>query len=324
MFTTTPILSEMHYNLRLQDLISAQRVTPAPPHYHLTDATQDLFQFMPQLLGKRAQEESWVAYLRQGRLCHLDPVAQGDLAYTPLTTFAIHQRALCYQADGFYLFHNHPGGRPQHSLEDQAATQRLMAIDRLMRFNFLGHLVVTPAGCYWPNGQLVVSGQSAVTAATPTSRWLDCQLDEKLQPTFAAHGPLHSAKAIATWADFAVTHHGEFFDTPGSQRVICYFNYDLTPVAWLPVRGDLTNEHVQQAISAGALLTNTQLLGQIIFAGLNVSPTQLDQQLHAAVQEPVDWLNLLDLHLIDTIVLSTDYPANTVTYAACSERYVIP
>lgn len=94
MFTTTPILSEMHYNLRLQDLISAQRVTPAPPHYHLTNATQDLFQFMPQLLGKRAQEESWVAYLRQGRLCHLDPVAQGDLAYTPLTTFAIHQRAL--------------------------------------------------------------------------------------------------------------------------------------------------------------------------------------------------------------------------------------
>lgn len=301
MFTTTPTLSEMHYNLRLQDLISAQRVTPAPPHYHLTDATQDLFQFMPQLLGKRAQEESWVAYLRQGRLCHLDPVAQGDLAYTPLTTFAIHQRALCYQADGFYLFHNHPGGRPQHSLEDQAATQRLMAIDRLMRFNFLGHLVVTP-----------------------TSRWLDCQLDEKLQPIFAAHGPLHSAKAIANWANFAVTHHGEFFDTPGSQRVICYFNYDLTPVAWLPVRGDLTNEHVQQAISAGALLTNTQLLGQIIFAGLNVSPTQLDQQLHAVVQEPVDWLNLLYLHLIDTIVSSTDFPANTVTYAACSERYVIP
>lgn len=32
MFTTTPTLSEMHYNLRLQDLISAQRVTPAPPH----------------------------------------------------------------------------------------------------------------------------------------------------------------------------------------------------------------------------------------------------------------------------------------------------
>ena len=122
----------------------------------------------------------------------------------------------------------------------------------------------------------------------------------------------------------AVTDHGEFFDTPGSQRVICYFNYDLTPVAWLPVRGDLTNDHVQQAILAGALLTNTQLLGQIIFAGLNVSPTQLDQQLHAAVQEPVDWLNLLDLHLIDTIVLSTDFPANTVTYAACSERYVIP
>ena len=55
MFTTTPTLPEMHYNLRLQDLISAQRVTPAPPHYHLTDATQDLFQFMPQLLGKRAQ-----------------------------------------------------------------------------------------------------------------------------------------------------------------------------------------------------------------------------------------------------------------------------
>ena len=106
--------------------------------------------------------------------------------------------------------------------------------------------------------------------------------------------------------------------------MICYFNYDLTPVAWLPVRGDLTNDHVQQAISAGALLTNTQLLGQIIFAGLNVSPTQLDQQLHAVVQEPVDWLNLLDLHLIDTIVLSTDFPANTVTYAACSERYVIP
>lgn len=145
-----------------------------------------------------------------------------------------------------------------------------------------------------------------------------------MQPIFAAHGPLHSAKAIANWANFAVTHHGEFFDTPGSQRVICYFNYDLTPVAWLPVRGDLTNDHVQQAISAGALLINTQLLGQIIFAGLNVSPTQLDQQLHAAVQEPVDWLNLLDLHLIDTIVLSTDFPANTVTYAACSERYVIP
>lgn len=199
-----------------------------------------------------------------------------------------------------------------------------MAIDRLMRFNFLGHLVVTPTGCYWPNGQLVVSGQSAVTPATPTSRWLDCQLDEKLQPIFATHGPLHSANAIVNWANFAVTHHGEFFDTPGSQRVICYFNYDLTPVAWLPVRGDLSNEHVQQAILAGALLTNTQLLGQIIFAGLNVSPTQLDQQLHAAVQEPVDWLNLLDLHLIDTIVLSTDFPANTVTYAACSERYVIP
>lgn len=72
------------------------------------------------------------------------------------------------------------------------------------------------------------------------------------------------------------------------------------------------------------MLTNTQLLGQIIFAGLNVSPTQLDQQLHAVVQEPVDWLNLLDLHLIDTIVLSTDFPANTVTYAACSERYAIP
>jgi DNA repair protein RadC len=64
---------------------------------------------------------------------------------------AVHPRNLVEKiiqtgATGVILVHNHPGGRPEASREDQELTRKLRDLGRSLGFRVLDHLIVSPEG----------------------------------------------------------------------------------------------------------------------------------------------------------------------------------
>ena len=75
-------------------------------------------------------------------------VSDGAVDRTVVFPRRVIERALERKASGFLLAHNHPGGQPAPSPEDDLLTRRLKAAAEAVDVRFLDHLIVTTEGFY--------------------------------------------------------------------------------------------------------------------------------------------------------------------------------
>lgn len=54
----------------------------------------------------------------------------------------VFKAALLHNAASFMLFHNHPSGDPQPSMEDIRSTKRIVEASRIMGINILDHIII--------------------------------------------------------------------------------------------------------------------------------------------------------------------------------------
>jgi DNA repair protein RadC len=84
--------------------------------------------------------------LLDARLTLLDdfiPVAGGALMHCSVKPREVFAEALARRAAGVVLAHNHPGGDPQPSLENQQFTRTMLDAARLLGIRVLDHVIVT-------------------------------------------------------------------------------------------------------------------------------------------------------------------------------------
>lgn len=105
--------------------------------------------FAIQRLGARRTEEFWVALVdNKNRLMHWQQVSQGTVDQTPVYPREILRLVLQHQASGLILVHNHPGGDPRPSVQDQELTRKLQRVAREMDVRVLDHIVVAENDYY--------------------------------------------------------------------------------------------------------------------------------------------------------------------------------
>lgn len=95
-------------------------------------------------LGQERTEQFWVALVdNKNRLVHWQRVSQGTVDQTPVYPREILRLVLQYQASGLILVHNHPGGDPKPSVQDQELTKKMQRAAQEMDIRVLDHIVVT-------------------------------------------------------------------------------------------------------------------------------------------------------------------------------------
>ncbi|HDQ40392.1 MAG TPA: DNA repair protein RadC [Desulfonatronum sp.] len=95
-------------------------------------------------LGHQRTEEFWVALVdNKNRLVHWQQVSRGTVDQTPVYPREILRLVLQHQASGVILVHNHPGGDPRPSVQDQELTSRLQRAAHEMDVRVLDHIVVS-------------------------------------------------------------------------------------------------------------------------------------------------------------------------------------
>ena len=95
-------------------------------------------------LGHERTEQFWVALVdNKNRLVHWQRVSRGTVDQTPVYPREILRLVLHHQASGLILVHNHPGGDPKPSVQDQELTKRMQRAAQEMDIRVLDHIVVT-------------------------------------------------------------------------------------------------------------------------------------------------------------------------------------
>lgn len=106
-------------------------------------------EFAMSRLGHLRTEEFWVALVdNKNRLMHWQQVSRGTVDQTPVYPREILRLVLQHQASGMILVHNHPGGDPRPSVQDQELTRRLQRAAREMDVRVLDHIVVSDEDYY--------------------------------------------------------------------------------------------------------------------------------------------------------------------------------
>lgn len=95
-------------------------------------------------LGGLTKEEFWVILVdNQNRLIRFEQVSRGTVDQTAAYPREILELALRHHASGLILVHNHPGGSPNPSRQDQELTATVSRLSSELGLRLLDHLIVT-------------------------------------------------------------------------------------------------------------------------------------------------------------------------------------
>ncbi|WP_052812669.1 JAB domain-containing protein [Desulfonatronum thioautotrophicum] len=75
-------------------------------------------------------------------------ISRGTVSETAVYPREIVRHALLEQASGIIIAHNHPGGDPKPSVQDQELTKKVVEACRVMDIRMLDHLIVSRGGHY--------------------------------------------------------------------------------------------------------------------------------------------------------------------------------
>jgi DNA repair protein RadC len=111
---------------------------------HVFSHPQTVADFAIARLGHERTEQFWVALVdNKNRLVSWQRISQGTVDQTPVYPREILRLVLQHQASGLILVHNHPGGDPKPSVQDQELTRKTQRAAREMDVRVLDHIVVT-------------------------------------------------------------------------------------------------------------------------------------------------------------------------------------
>lgn len=78
----------------------------------------------------------------QGCIIGIHIITIGTLNQSIIDMRSIFQRALLNNACSIIIFHNHPGGTPQPSLEDIKVTESIKNASEIMQIKLLDHVII--------------------------------------------------------------------------------------------------------------------------------------------------------------------------------------
>lgn len=102
-------------------------------------------------LLQRQQREHFVVLLldSQNRLLRHETISVGTTNSVMLHPRDLFHAAVRYMATSVIVAHNHPGGDPQPSPEDERLTLRLQEVGEMLGLPVIDHLIIGEAGCYY-------------------------------------------------------------------------------------------------------------------------------------------------------------------------------
>ncbi|MDR1124457.1 MAG: DNA repair protein RadC [Deltaproteobacteria bacterium] len=136
----------LNYWLLLRETLA--RYAEAPLRRHEVLATPESVAAMARLrLAGLPYEKVWAAFVdNQNRLIAWECVSAGSVESSAVYPREIMEKALLKKASGFFLVHNHPGGRPTASQSDLDVTRRVLECAKIMEIRMLDHLIVSDQG----------------------------------------------------------------------------------------------------------------------------------------------------------------------------------
>ena len=105
--------------------------------------SNDIYNVVKPYLSDMQHEECWAIYLNQAsRVIRKQRISTGGLASTQVDVRVVLREALKNNATSMILVHNHPTGDPTPSQKDIDFTKRLEECSKLLKIDFLDHIVI--------------------------------------------------------------------------------------------------------------------------------------------------------------------------------------
>ena len=267
-------------------------LTPSQPN-------QKLFNYLPKVFTDQSQEVSYAVFIDQAdHVVACDIVGVGDLRKTVVDLGSIIQRLALHHTRRFLVVHNHPGHTPMHSTADRQVTTELTNLADLLNVDFLGHYVITPAGCF-----------AAGYAQTPVTKpvylidhdtTFNNQVVQITTPIEQTTNPSLWEEGIDLSRSFATAAFGQtLLPTINSKWNITtavFLNNNFDAMAYLPFDKPVTAQRLVKA----AIMTNTTMV--ILFV-----PTGQTGLTPNAFQALRDQLQPYGLTLVDQITYTGPY-----------------
>jgi len=108
-----------------------------------------LVDYFKATIGRNSNEVMRVLYLNsQNKLLHADNLSEGTVSETVVLPRKIVENALKHHATTVIIAHNHPGGLPEPSENDDAITQQVKNALHTVNITLQEHMIITEDGFY--------------------------------------------------------------------------------------------------------------------------------------------------------------------------------
>lgn len=234
-------------------------LTPSQPN-------QKLFNYLPKVFTDQSQEVSYTVFIDQAdHVVACDIVGVGDLRKTVVDLGSIIQRLALHHTRRFLVVHNHPGHTPMHSTADRQVTTELTNLAKLLDVDFLGHYVITAAGCF-----------SAGYAQAPVTKpvylidhdtTFNSQVVQITTPIKQTTNPSLWEEGIDLSRSFATAAFGQTLLPTINRKwnviTAVFLNSNFDTMAYLPFDKPVTPQRLVKA----AIMTNTTLISLFVPTG---------------------------------------------------------
>jgi DNA repair protein RadC len=110
---------------------------------------EQLVDYFRATIGGRPNEVMGILYLNsKNNLIYEENLAEGTVSETVAFPRRIVEGALKYRATSVIISHNHPGGLPEPSKNDDAITQQIKSALQTVNISLQEHLIVAPEGYF--------------------------------------------------------------------------------------------------------------------------------------------------------------------------------
>lgn len=120
-------------------------------------SSTNVYNYMRSMLERLNYEEFWTIYLnRANMILTKELISKGGIASTTVDIKLIAKSAIDHLASGIILVHNHPSGNLKPSGQDDALTQRIKDICKIIDVQVQDHIIIGATGyySYSDNGRL--------------------------------------------------------------------------------------------------------------------------------------------------------------------------
>lgn len=278
------------------------KVDPLHPQIYLltpSQPNQKLFNYLPKVFADQSQEVSYAVFIDQNdHVVACDIVGIGDLRKTVVDLSSIIQRLTLHHTRRFLVVHNHPGHTPMHSPADRQVTTELTNLADLLHVDFLGHYVLTPAGCFADGSPQALVTEPVYLIDHDTT--FNSQVIQNTTPVDQTTNPDLWQEGLDLSRSFATAAFGQallpFIDRKWNTTTAVFLNSNFDAMAYLPFDKPVT---VRRLIKA-AIMTNTTMVDLFVPTGqTGLTPT--------AFRAFRDELQAYGLNLIDQITYTGSY-----------------